>query len=90
MAETGTIGLIAFVWLMATIMVWLYKNYAGMANGNWRALLLASFGSVIVFNIHGLTDYNFGMAPTARLFWFILVISMAVVNLSKPGAQENQ
>jgi putative inorganic carbon (hco3(-)) transporter len=87
MAETGTIGLIAFVWLMATIIIWLYKNYSLMADSNWRLFLLASFCAVITFNIHGLTDYNFGMASTARLFWFLLVIDMTIINLSRQDAQ---
>lgn len=72
MAETGSIGLIAFVWLMYSIIKLLYKRYLTIESLNWKLYLLGSLLAVIMFNIQGLTEYNFGDAELNRLFWFFI------------------
>lgn len=83
MAETGTLGLIGFIWLMAAIIIWLYKNYLQITDHNQRLFLLASLCGVITFNIQGLTEVNYGDAETLRLFWFLIALNVAIVKLSK-------
>ena len=83
MAEAGTLGLVGFIWLMAAIIVWLYKNYQTLANHNWRLFLLASLCGVIVFNIQGLTEFNYGDAETLRFFWFLMALNAAIIRLNK-------
>lgn len=86
MAEAGTLGLVGFIWLMAAIILWLYKNYQTLTNHNWRLFLLASLCGVIVFNIQGLTEFNYGDAETLRFFWFLMAINAAIIKLSKSEA----
>lgn len=91
MAETGTIGLVAFVWLMATIFIWLYKNYLQITDPNWRLFPFASFCGLIAFHIQGLTEVNYGDAETIRFFWFLMVLNAAIVKILKTTEyQKNQ
>ncbi|MGE5606210.1 MAG: O-antigen ligase family protein [Bacteroidota bacterium] len=88
MAEAGTLGLVGFIWLMVAIVIWLYKNYQRMTNHNWRLFLLASLCGVIVFNIQGLTEVNYGDAETLRFFWFLIAINAAIIKLIKNDATQ--
>lgn len=88
MAETGTMGLVAFVWLMATIFIWLYKNYRHITDPNWRLFPFASFCGLIVFHLQGLTEVNYGDAETIRFFWFLMAINAAIINLNKNDAAQ--
>jgi O-antigen ligase len=85
-AEAGTFGLVGFIWLMTAIVIWLYKNYQTLTNHNWRLFLLASLCGVIVFNIQGLTEVNYGDAETIRFFWFLMAINAAIIKLNKNHA----
>ena len=86
MAEAGTLGVVGFLWLMAAIIIWLYQNYQAMGNHNWRLFLLASLCGVIVFNIQGLTEFNYGDSETLRFFWFLMAINAVIIKLSKSEA----
>ena len=88
MAEAGTFGLVGFIWLMAAIVIWLYKNYQRLTDHNWRLFLLASLCGVIAFNIQGLTELNYGDAETFRFFWFLMAINAAIINLNKNDAAQ--
>lgn len=81
-AETGTVGIVAFIWLMAQLMIWLYRNYKSVADPNWRLFLLGSLCGIIIFNIYGLTYINFGDADTLRFFWFLTALNVGVTNLA--------
>ncbi len=83
MAEAGTFGLIGFVWLMTAIIIWLYRNYQTLNNHNWRLFPLASLCGVIVFNIQGLIEFNYGDAETLRFFWFLMSLNAAILKLNK-------
>lgn len=89
MAETGTLGLIAFIWLMSAIMIWLYKTYSRTTNLNHRLFTLASFCGLIVFHIQGLTEFNYGDTETLRFFWFLVSINMALVKIFKEKNNQN-
>lgn len=86
MAENGTLGLVGFIWLMAAIVIWLYKNYQRLTDHNWKLFLLASLCGVIVFNIQGLTEVNYGDAETIRFFWFLMAINAAIIKLNQNDA----
>lgn len=86
MAETGIIGLTAFVWLMVAISIWLYKSSIQITDHNWGLFLLGSFCSTIIYNIYGLTYFNFGDAETLRFFWFLTALNVGVVNLADTNA----
>ncbi|NLY75049.1 MAG: O-antigen ligase family protein [Firmicutes bacterium] len=91
MAETGTFGFVSFVWLMATIFIWLYKNYLQITDPNWRLFPFASFCGLIVFHLQGLTEVNYGDAETIRFFWFLMVLNAAIVKILKTTEhQKNQ
>lgn len=90
MAEAGTIGLVGFVWLMVAILLWLYQYYRMVPDPNWRLFILASLCSVIVFNIQGLTEVNYGDAETLRFFWFLIAINMAIIKLSKNNTNQTE
>jgi putative inorganic carbon (HCO3(-)) transporter len=91
MAEAGTLGLAAFIWLTGAIFIFLYKNYSKLTDPHWRLFPLASLCGLIAFHIQGLTEVNYGDAETLRFFWFLMVLNAAIVKILKEtDYQENQ
>lgn len=93
MAESGTFGLIAFLWLMVAIILWLYQNHLQITDPNWRLFLLASLCSVIIFNIQGLTDVNYGghrYEDARRFFWFFMALNIAIANIYRKDPKPNE
>ncbi|GAB6099418.1 O-antigen ligase family protein [Halanaerocella petrolearia] len=80
LATTGTIGFLAFSWLMFKILKLLYEWYRRIDNKQWKLFILASLGSFIVFNIQGLTEFSFGDTEPLRFFWFLIAINMIIIN----------
>lgn len=85
MAETGIIGLVAFIWFMFKIIKLLYQGYNQINHNNWRLFILSSLSSIIIFNVQGLTEFNFGDAEPLRFFWFLLALNVVVINQLIPG-----
>lgn len=83
MAEAGTLGLVAFIWLTVSIFIFLYRNYSTLTDPYWRLFPLASFCGLIAFHIQGLTEVNYGDAETLRFFWFLMVLNAAIVKILK-------
>jgi O-antigen ligase len=93
MAESGTFGLIAFLWLMVAIILWLYQNHLQITDPNWRLFLLASLCCVIIFNIQGLTDVNYGghrYEDARRFFWFFMALNIAIANIYRKDPKPNK
>ncbi len=94
MAETGTVGLIAFIWLMASIIILFYRNYKQITNSQWRLFPLAALCSIIMFNIQGLTNVNYGgganLGDSIHFFWFIIILNIVVVNIYKEKIQQSE
>lgn len=93
MAETGTLGLIAFVWLMISIILWLYKNYQQIPKHNWRLFSLASLCSVVIFNLQGLTNVNYGgnaHGDAMRFFWLLIALNMVIVEQCKENSLQDK
>lgn len=80
LATTGTIGFIAFSWLMFKMLKVLYDWYYRIYDKSWKLFILASLGAVIIFNVQGLTEFNFGDTELVRFFWFLIALNMVVIN----------
>ena len=78
-AETGLVGLSAFIFLMYKVLKVLYLGWKKI-KGKWSLYLQGAFFSVIVFNVQGLTEFNFGDTEPLNLFWFMLALCMVVLN----------
>lgn len=72
LAETGAIGLSAFVYMFGYILVTMYRRYYQDYQDTWA---LIAFLVTISFLIQGLTEYNFGNSAVSRMYWFILGLS---------------
>lgn len=86
LAVSGTIGFLAFCWLNFKILKSLYEGSKNIAEEKWKLFILSSLGAVVVFNIQGLTEFNFGDTEPVRFFWFLIALSVVVMkknNLSK-------
>ncbi|AGB42268.1 lipid A core-O-antigen ligase-like enyme [Halobacteroides halobius DSM 5150] len=89
LATTGTIGVLAFGYLIFKILKLLYYGYYKINESNWHLFVLASLAAVIVFNIEGLTQYNLGDTETSRFFWYLVSLNSIVINkLVREGAKE--
>jgi O-antigen ligase len=93
MAESGTFGLIAFIWLMVAVIIRFYQNYLQITDPNWRLFILASLCGIIIFNIQGLTDVNYGgirFGDARRFFWFLTALNMVIANIYSKDSEPNQ
>lgn len=82
-AETGTLGFIAFSYFMVIMLKVLFESYNEIKHKNWRLFLLSSFVSMVSFNISGLTEFTFGVTAFVRFFWFLLALSMVVIDFNQ-------
>ncbi len=82
-AEAGVFGFISFSYFMFMILKVLFKFYSEIKNKNWSLFLLSSFVSMVIYNIQGFTDFNFGDAAVVRFFWFLLALSMIVIDFNQ-------
>ena len=73
-AETGIIGLAAFIYLFYVI---LRLNLTWYRQDKENFLALGCFLAAAGFLAHGLTEFNFGNSSVTRLFWLLLGLSQA-------------
>lgn len=88
-AETGTIGFIAFFYFMFMVLRILYKSYCVSKNNVWNLFILSAFISMVVFNALGLTDLVFWTAPVVRFFWFLLALSIVVIDFNQNQGKDS-
>lgn len=87
LADTGVLGLLAFLWLMWRLAWEVYRrlehSLKGLASRNaglvwelgiWR---LALAGSLAAWFVHGLFDYFYEFTPTYVAFWLITGLALA-------------
>lgn len=80
LATTGLIGFLTFLFLTAKIIYVMHKGYKSLNLKQWELFILSSLGSIISFSLHGVTEYSFGDTETVRFFWFLIALSMIVIN----------
>ncbi|MGM0501999.1 MAG: O-antigen ligase family protein [Bacillota bacterium] len=80
LATTGTIGFLAFCWLLWSLCKYLYENHKKIS-GQWGLFIISSLAALVVFNIQGLTEFNFGDTETIRFFWFVVALNVVVIDI---------
>lgn len=69
-AETGVLGLAAFVWLLGAIgRIWAKTRQAWMADGPARALVLGGIAGLVSFLVQAGFDTNFYSLRQVAFFW---------------------
>ncbi|HYH03907.1 MAG TPA: O-antigen ligase family protein [Bacillota bacterium] len=71
LAETGVIGFSGFLVLFGYLVFYFYKAYRRNNNNYWGLIGLLI---VLVWLLHGLTEYNLGSSIIMRLFWVLMGI----------------
>src|SRR5258708_18638888 len=72
LADTGIIGLAAFLWLSATILRMTWQGLLHEANSTLRLWQLALLASLSIWYVHGLVDYFFEFTAPSIAFWLIV------------------
>ena len=67
--DTGVIGLAAFLFLCGAILTTGWRAYAGQQTEPLKSLALGGWLGMVGFLIGGLTQYNFGDAEVAIVWW---------------------
>jgi O-antigen ligase len=76
-AETGLLGLLAFLWLMVQVV---RSGLRGMRTGPWpRVMAIGLFGLVLSFFLHGLLDAPYFKNDQALAFWALIGIQLGSV-----------
>jgi len=68
-AETGIPGIVAFLWLMGSIVTWTRKQFLSKELSQGSRFL---FISVLIFLIHNLVDFTFFLPEVSFIWWVIL------------------
>jgi putative inorganic carbon (HCO3(-)) transporter len=77
-AETGLIGLVAFVWLLAQMGLYLFREVRRTADGPLRALLAALIAGLVGFLAQAGIDTNFYSLRHAVLFWMLAGLALGL------------
>lgn len=81
LAETGIIGLSGFIYLLYSILIYLYRSYCKVNDEYYKLFILFSFAMVFgVYVIQGMTEYNFYKSVIGRTTWFLLGLSTVIIN----------
>jgi putative inorganic carbon (hco3(-)) transporter len=76
-AETGLLGLLAFLWLMVQVV---RSGLRGLHAGGWaRIMAIGVLGLVLSFLVHGLLDAPYFKNDQALAFWVLLGIQLGSV-----------
>ena len=79
LAECGALGGVAF------LSMWGYFVYFSIIG--WRRekkiIYIFLFTVVMATMLHGLTEYNMGNSMVTKLYWFLLGISLQLINIDK-------
>lgn len=81
-AELGIIGLFSFLYLMFVVLKNLIRNYREVKDINYKLFYLGGILTFIIYNVQGLTQYNFGDTEPLHFFWFFIAITFLVSNFN--------
>lgn len=81
-AELGIIGLFSFLYLMFIVLKNLMLHYKDTKDINHKLFYLGGILTFVIYNIQGLTQYNFGDTEPLHFFWFFIAITFLVSNLN--------
>lgn len=81
--ERGLPALACYVWLMAALLILLWRGYILMSDGPVfnESLLLGAYSALLGFSLSSLTNYNFGDSESLMLLLF--VTGLAGLTMSK-------
>jgi O-antigen ligase len=82
-AETGLLGLFAFLLVLFSFFMVSVRHILLYANNN--TLVLGLLSGISAFLLHGFFESNLYALQLVVLFWFMLGLTMAVINLEKPS-----
>ena len=78
--DAGLIGLVAFLFLVGSIIVMGWRAYARQRAEPLKSLTLGCWLGLVGFLIGGLTQYNWGDAEVALVWWALVGLMMRVSN----------
>jgi hypothetical protein len=84
LADTGIIGLLAFLWLTWRLLKLSLTNLSGPSQRSSWLLSLALVAGLLAWYLHGFFDYFYEFTPTYVLFW-IMVGLLASLSSGKRG-----
>lgn len=80
--DRGLPALATYLWLMATIIILLWRSYRNEIESELsRSLMLGSLGAFAGFSISSLTNYNFGDSEIVMLL--LLILSLVILRTRK-------
>jgi O-antigen ligase len=77
--DRGLPALAAYIWLIAVMMVMIWRGYKRARERDdefGEGILLGSFGALIGFTLSSLTNYNFGDSETLMMILFVTALSV--------------
>jgi O-antigen ligase len=77
-AELGLLGLVSFFYLMYVVLKNLIIYYKIIENTNYKLFYLGGILVFVIYNVQGLTEYNFGDTEPLHFFWFFIAISFVI------------
>lgn len=83
-AETGILGLSAFLWIFFRFFGQAFKRIRDLfqADPNTAMLLIGSVSGTVAFLVHGFFDTNFYNLQLSAFWWLIMGLQVAIVRLT--------
>ncbi len=82
-AETGLVGLSAFLWMIVGLLRNSFKNLKQIRDPSIRLLLLSFLAGLAGFLIHSFFDTNFYSVQLSSFMWLIMGLIIAVQKIGK-------
>lgn len=84
-AESGLLGLGAFIWIIVTLFTSSIANFRNINSGANSNLLIGLLAGLFGFLVHSFVDINFYSLQLGNLMWFIMGLIVAIQKIALDG-----
>ena len=82
-AEIGTVGLLAFVWILFRLFFSVIANLPNVSDRFLNTVLVGFSAGLFGFLSHSFVDTNFYSVQLGNLLWVVMAVIMAIPRLDK-------
>jgi O-antigen ligase len=88
LSETGLLGLISIIYLFISILKYLYFGFRKVEDEFSKLFICGTMSSFVgSFVIQGMTESNFSKSVVGRTIWFILALSVIIIQNNETKSQ---
>ncbi len=86
LSETGFLGLMAFVWFLASLIIQSWKNVSRATSSVQWMTAVGLLGAFVALGLHSLFDYTLiSSQGVFTEFWLLAALTASLTSVSQPG-----